>query len=70
LLPHGSSPEGVELELVQGLDDLPHYSEDADGELAQPAVRQGRAALGAADGVLVREFRRVPGLAAETWRAG
>ena len=46
-------PRGVELELLQGLEDVPHYSEDADVEPAHPAVRRLRAALGAAGAVLV-----------------
>jgi chromate reductase, NAD(P)H dehydrogenase (quinone) len=46
-------PRGVQFELLQGLEDLPHYSEDADVEPAHPAVRRLRAALGAADAVLV-----------------
>jgi chromate reductase, NAD(P)H dehydrogenase (quinone) len=46
-------PPGVEFELLPGLEDIPHYSEDADVEPAHPAVRRLRAALGAADAVLV-----------------
>jgi chromate reductase len=46
-------PNGVELKLLPGLDNLPHYSEDADNEPAHPAVRRLRAALAAADAVLV-----------------
>ena len=46
-------PRGVECGLLQGLEELPHYSEDADVEPAQPAVSLLRAALGAADAVLI-----------------
>ena len=46
-------PPGVECELLEGLDDLPYYREEADVEPAHPAVRRLRAALGAADAVLV-----------------
>jgi chromate reductase len=38
---------------LPGIEDLPHHSEDADVEPALPAVRRLRAALGAADAVLV-----------------
>ena len=46
-------PGGVDFDLLQGLEDIPHYSEDADVEPAPPAVRRLRTALGAADAVLV-----------------
>ena len=46
-------PRGVEFELLQGLESVPHYREDADVEPAHPAVRRLRAALGAADAVLI-----------------
>ncbi len=46
-------PNGVEFELLQGLEGLPHYNEDADVEPAQPAIRRLREALGRADAVLV-----------------
>jgi chromate reductase len=46
-------PHWVELEFLQDLERLPHYSEDADVEPAHPAVRRLRAALGQADAVLI-----------------
>jgi polyisoprenoid-binding protein YceI len=46
-------PRGVAFEFLSGLEDLPHYSEDADVEPAHRAVRRLRAALGAADAVLI-----------------
>jgi len=45
-------PNDVAFELFQGLGDLPHYDEDADVELAHPAVRRLRDALARADAVL------------------
>jgi len=46
-------PEGVELRLYDGLRDLPAYDEDQDRGPPPPAVARLRAALGAADGLLV-----------------
>ena len=46
-------PRGVEFALMQGLEAVPHYSEDADVEPAHPAVRRLREALAAADAVLL-----------------
>jgi chromate reductase len=46
-------PRGVQFELLRGLEELPHYSEDAEVEPPHPAVRRLRAALGAADAILV-----------------
>ena len=46
-------PSGVEVELFQGLADVPHYDEDADVEPAHPAVRRLRGALARADAVLI-----------------
>lgn len=46
-------PDGAALELVDGLADLPHYSEDLDREPAPAAVRELRAAVAAADGLLI-----------------
>ena len=46
-------PRGVEFELMQGLEVVPHYSEDADLEPGHPAVRRLRDTLSAADAVLV-----------------
>jgi chromate reductase, NAD(P)H dehydrogenase (quinone) len=45
-------PAGVELELWQGLRDIPPYDEDDDVEPAPPAVAALRAALAGADAVL------------------
>ncbi|MGB0095005.1 MAG: NAD(P)H-dependent oxidoreductase [Solirubrobacteraceae bacterium] len=35
-------PHGVEFELLHGLEDIPHYSEDADVEPVHPAVSRLR----------------------------
>lgn len=49
----GSLPPGVELELYDGLADLPLYNEDIDVEpVPEPAARL-RAAIAGADGVLI-----------------
>ena len=45
-------PTGVELELWNGLRDIPPYDEDDDTEPASPAVAALRAALAGADAVL------------------
>jgi chromate reductase len=45
-------PAGVELELWQGLRDVPPYDEDDDAEPVAPAVAALRAALAGADAVL------------------
>jgi chromate reductase, NAD(P)H dehydrogenase (quinone) len=46
-------PPGVELEVYDGLRDLPPYDADLDAQPADPAVAQLRAAIAAADGVLI-----------------
>jgi chromate reductase len=46
-------PPGVELDVYDGLRDLPPYDPDHDHALADPAVRRLRAAIAAADGVLI-----------------
>jgi chromate reductase len=46
-------PPGVDVERLRGVGTLPHYDQDADAEAAHPAVRRLRAALGAADAVLI-----------------
>jgi chromate reductase len=46
-------PSGVELELWDGLRDLPPYDADADGDLAPAAVRALRDAIAQADAVLI-----------------
>jgi hypothetical protein len=38
--PPAGAPPGVEFGVLQGLERVPHYSEDADVEPAQPAVRR------------------------------
>src|ERR671931_592038 len=48
-----SLPPGVELDLYDGLDDLPHYNADIDGEPAPEPVARLREAIAAADGVLI-----------------
>jgi chromate reductase len=60
-----SLPPGVELEVFDGLRELPPYDADNDVEPAQPAVARLRAAIAAADGVLVAtpEFNgSIPGV--------
>jgi chromate reductase len=48
-----SLPSGVELEIYDGLAELPHYNEDLDTEpVPEPAARL-RGAIAAADGVLI-----------------
>jgi chromate reductase len=46
-------PPGVELEVYDGLRDLPAYDADRDAQPADPAVEQLREAIAAADGVLI-----------------
>ena len=48
-----SAPEGVELEIVDGLGELPFYNEDLDGETPPAAAVRLRETVGAADRVLV-----------------
>ena len=48
-----SLPPGVELELYDGLADLPHYNEDLDHEPVPAAVARWRGAIAAADGLLI-----------------
>ena len=50
--PPSSSPEGVELELWDGLKAVPPYDEDDDGDPAPAAVAQLRAAVAGADAIL------------------
>lgn len=47
------APDGVEVDVFDGLGDLPPYDEDLDGEAAPPAVRELRARIAAADALLV-----------------
>ena len=46
-------PPGVELEIYEGLRELPPYDADVDTQLPDPAVAQLRRAIASADGVLV-----------------
>jgi chromate reductase len=46
-------PPGVELDLYEGVGELPLYDPDRDVEIAHPAVRHLREAIEAADGVLI-----------------
>jgi chromate reductase len=46
------APHGVELELYEGLEDLPPYNEEHDGELPPVAVERLRDAIASADAVL------------------
>jgi chromate reductase len=58
-------PPGVELDVYDGLRDLPPYDADLDIEPADPAVDQLREAISAADGVLIAtpEYNgSIPGL--------
>jgi chromate reductase, NAD(P)H dehydrogenase (quinone) len=48
-----SLPPGMELELYDGLGDLPHYNADLDGEPALDPVARLRDAIAGADGVLI-----------------
>jgi chromate reductase, NAD(P)H dehydrogenase (quinone) len=48
-----SLPPGIELELYDGLGDLPHYNADIDGEQAREPVARLREAIADADGVLI-----------------
>jgi chromate reductase len=60
-----SLPSGVELELFDGLGDLPHYNADIDDDLAPQAVVHLREAIAGADGVLIAtpEFNgSIPGV--------
>src|SRR3954451_991234 len=60
-----SLPSGVELELFDGLGDLPHYNADIDDDLAPQAVVRLREAIADADGVLIAtpEFNgSIPGV--------
>jgi chromate reductase, NAD(P)H dehydrogenase (quinone) len=58
-------PSGVELEIYDGLRELPAYDADRDIEPADPAVERLRAAIADADGVLIAtpEFNgSIPGV--------
>jgi len=58
-------PSGVELELYEGLGDLPAYDADLDHDPAPEAVAQLRDAIASADGVLIAtpEFNgSIPGV--------
>jgi chromate reductase len=48
----GLAPEGVEIELFEGLDRIPPYNEDHDTEQPLAEVSRLRAEIGAADAVL------------------
>lgn len=48
-----SLPPGIELEVYDGLGDLPHYNADIDGEPALEPVARLREAIAGADGVLI-----------------
>ena len=47
------APEGVEVELYQGLDRLPHYNEDHDDDDPHGEVQRLRDEIAAADAVLI-----------------
>jgi chromate reductase len=46
-------PPGAELEIYEGLRDLPPYDADLDTQFAHPAVARLREAIASADGVLI-----------------
>ena len=46
------APDGVSVRIYEGLDSLPHFSPDRDGDAAPDAAREWRAQVGAAAGVL------------------
>ena len=48
-----SAPSGMEAVLYDGLADLPHFSPERDGDAAPAAVRELRALIGSAGGVLI-----------------
>jgi len=48
-----SLPPGIELELYDGLGDLPHYNADIDGDPGLEPVARLREAIAGADGVLI-----------------
>jgi chromate reductase, NAD(P)H dehydrogenase (quinone) len=47
------APEDVTIELYEGLGELPHYSEDTDGELTPPQAARLREAIAGADAVVI-----------------
>ena len=47
------APEGMELVFYEGVGSLPHFNPDLDGGEPPRSVREFRALLGAADGVLI-----------------
>lgn len=49
----GLLPDGVTLEIYDGLRELPHYDQDLDGADAPAPVRDLRARISAADGLLI-----------------
>ena len=60
-----SLPPGVELELFDGLGDLPHYNTDIDGDPPREPVARLREAIAESDGVLIStpEFNAsIPGV--------
>ena len=60
-----SLPSGVELELFDGLGDLPHYNTDIDGDPPREPVARLREAIAESDGVLIStpEFNAsIPGV--------
>jgi NAD(P)H-dependent FMN reductase len=58
------APEGMTIELFEGLGELPHFNPDLDAELLPAAVAAWRAKVTAADGLLISspEYARgIPG---------
>lgn len=47
------APAGVEVEVYQGLGDLPHFNLDLDGETPPEAVADLRRRIGACDGLII-----------------
>lgn len=49
----GLAPEGMRIDLYEGLRDLPHFSPEIDGDLPPQSVRSLRMLLRQADGVII-----------------
>ena len=57
------SPPGVAVSLFQGIDDLPFFNPDLDGDDVPEPVAAFRAAIGAADGLLISSPEYARGVA-------
>ena len=47
------APKGVEIKIYEGLDKLPFYSEELDGDSIHPEAKRLREAIASADGILL-----------------